>query len=78
MDKTMRIVDVGVAQSGKQTSPIALESDEDFDVMRQEVADEAVCWFNDQQFGHDDVVFSGNDILRCDKGIWLRAGRREG
>jgi hypothetical protein len=78
MDKTMKIADMGPVQADARTSPLAIESDEDYDVIRQEVEDEAICWFNDQQFAHDDVIFSGNDILRCDKGLWVRAGRRQG
>lgn len=77
-DKTMRIVDVGAPVDGKKTSPIGTETAEDEALIPPDTATgDPVCWFNDQEFGQDEMVYSGNDILRCDGGIWVRAGRRQ-
>lgn len=78
MDKTMKIEDVGAPKSGARTSPIAREDDDEFEVVNQEVPDEPVCWFNDKTFEQGAMVYSGNDILRCDTGVWHRCGSRKG
>lgn len=65
---------VGAPDPELANSPIAEETDEDFEVLRQEVPGEPVCLFNGVAYPHGSLVCSGNALLRCDYGIWVRQG----
>ncbi len=66
--------DVGAPDPELQNSPIAAETDEDFDVLRQELPGEAMCLFNAKSYANGSHVCSGSTLLRCDYGIWVRVG----
>lgn len=34
----------------------------------------AVCYFNDEPFEHGSYVHSGDQVLRCERGIWMVIG----
>lgn len=78
MDKTMRIVEVGAPEDGKRTSEIVDEEGVDVRVEQTIVPGAGACWFNDKEFDHDEMVYSGNQILRCDQGKWVRSGNKGG
>ncbi len=65
---------VGAPDPEHNTSPIAEETDEDFEVLRMEYPDEPVCFYNGTRYDDGTHVRSGHVILRCDKGLWLRVG----
>ena len=67
-------IDVGSQDPERKNSPVALETDEDTEVLRQEVPPEPVCYFNDTAYRDGTVVKSGSGLLRCDKGLWVSAG----
>jgi hypothetical protein len=69
-----RIANLGAPDPERRTSPIAWESDEDTEALREAVPDEAVCFFNDVAYRDGTVVESGSVRLRCDRGVWLPAG----
>lgn len=69
-----RPLQVGAPDPERNTSPVAWESDEDTESLREAVPDEAVCLFNDGSYGHGTVIASGSSLLRCDHGIWVPAG----
>lgn len=71
---TQRTPQLGALDPERKNSPVAWEADEDTETLREVVPDEAVCFFNDQAFGHGTVVKSGTALLRCDHGLWLPAG----
>lgn len=71
MDKDLK--NLGAQDPELKNSPIAAESDEDFDVLRQELED-AVCYFNGEAFGDGQFIRSGSSYLHCDKGLWVPAG----
>ena len=66
--------DVGSQDPERRNSPIAAETDEDTEVLRQEVPPEPVCYFNDTAYSDGTIVKSGPGLLRCDKGLWISAG----
>ncbi len=68
----MKIVEVGEPEEGKRTSPIWVEGGD------VEKTGQPICWFNDQEFAEDEMVYSGAEILRCDAGVWVRSGQRQG
>jgi len=67
-------IDVGSQDPEHRNSPIAAETDEDTEVLRQEVGPEAICYFNDTSYPDGTSVKSGTGLLRCDKGLWVSAG----
>lgn len=59
----------------RKNSPVAWETDEDVDTLREALPDEEpTCFFNDGAYAHGSVVSSGTVLLRCDNGIWIPAG----
>ncbi len=50
MNEFEHAVDVGVPDPELNTSPIADETDEETEVLRQEVPGEPVCYFNNRSF----------------------------
>ena len=66
---------VGSPDPTLKTSPILDETDEDFDVLAQEVEDLPVCYFNNISYKSGDYVCSGSsELLHCEKGIWVKEG----
>nr|WP_245245606.1 DUF1496 domain-containing protein [Methylocaldum sp. RMAD-M] len=57
-----------------RTSPILEEFDDDYLVLKQQVPGEPVCHFNDKRYAHGTYVCSGDTLLRCDYGVWIRTG----
>jgi hypothetical protein len=74
MNEFEHAVDVGVPDPELRTSPIAEETDDETETLRQEVPGEAVCYFNNKSFKTGAYIKSGTSILRCDYGIWIPAG----
>ncbi len=66
--------DVGAPDPELKTSPIAEETDEEAEVLRQEEPGEPVCYFNDTSYAQGTHVISGTSLLRCDYGLWIRVG----
>ncbi len=64
---------VGAQDPELRSSPIAMEMDEESDVLKQEVPGEPACYFNDIAYQHGDYVNSGGMLLRCDRGVWVQS-----
>lgn len=73
MDKTS-LIQVGAPDPERQNSPIAEETDEDFESLKQTVPGEPQCLFNGVAYAQGTLVCSGGEMLRCDYGIWTRQG----
>lgn len=65
---------VGAPDPELRTSPIVEDTDEDFEVAGQEASEDAVCYFNDGNYPHGVFVCSGSELLRCERGVWVRTG----
>jgi hypothetical protein len=75
MTKQTTAVSVGSPDPELKTSPILEETDEEFEVLAQEVEDEPVCYFNNTSYVDGTYVCSGSaELLYCDKGLWVRQG----
>jgi hypothetical protein len=70
----IHLAQVGAPDPEKNTSPIAEETDEEYDVIRQELPGEPVCFFNNSQYKNGQSVCSGSARLRCNYGVWVRDG----
>jgi hypothetical protein len=71
---TGKVVQVGAQDPELKNSPIAWESDEDTEALREEIPEEPDCFFNGRAYRHGTVVQSGDSRLRCDFGLWIPAG----
>jgi hypothetical protein len=65
---------VGAPDPELENSPIADESYEESEDLKQEMPGEPVCLFNGVTYPHGDFVQSGGSLLRCDYGIWVPSG----
>ena len=65
---------VGAPDPELENSPIADESYEESEDLKQEMPGEPVCLFNGTSYPHGAYVQSGSALLRCDYGIWVPAG----
>lgn len=74
MNTQINVPDVGSPDPELNTSPIADEMDEDYEVLKQELPGEPVCYFNDQSYANNSYVRSSTALLKCDYGIWLKRG----
>jgi hypothetical protein len=70
---------VGAPDPERRNSPIESDSEEPFELLREQVGDEApACYFNDVQYANGAVVRSGATHLKCERGIWVDEGEDEG
>ena len=67
------IADLGAQDPERMNSPVAWESDEDSEALREVVPEIPACHFNDQSYSHGTVIRSGTVLLRCEHGIWVQA-----
>ena len=74
MNQLRSLPQVGVQDPELRNSPIALEDDEETDVLRQQVPGEPVCLFNGQAYVNGTFVVSGSRHLKCVHGIWVETG----
>ena len=65
---------LGAQDPELKNSPVAWESDEDTEALRESLPEEPVCYFNDIAYSHGTVIGSGDTLLRCDHGLWIPAG----
>ena len=66
---------VGAPDPEQRNSPILDESaDNDQTSDDLDSLELASCYFNDTVFGNGSEVCSGDELLRCERGKWLRIG----
>ena len=66
-----RPADLGTQDPELKNSPVAWETDEDTEALRESVAGDALCYFNGRTFTHGEMIRSGMTVLRCDHGSWI-------
>ncbi len=62
---------VGAPDPERKTSPLFDEYEELSLDMELEAG---VCYFNDTAYAIGAYVRSGDELLRCDRGVWVRTG----
>ena len=67
------VIDLGAPDVELKNSPIIdVEIEEgEFSGADREVQ---VCYFNGVRYAVGDYVCSGNELLRCENGVWARSG----
>ena len=69
------LAQVGAPDPERNTSTIIDESEYDEQAASPDQELEApVCYFNDEAFAHGELVQSGDEVLQCDRGVWVRKG----
>jgi hypothetical protein len=75
MTQRSRLPYVGAPDPELRNSPIIEETDEDFEVLAQELSEQAVCYFNGMAYQDGELVCSGSgELLQCQGGVWVRGG----
>ncbi len=70
-----RTLDLGAQDPELRNSPIADESDEDTESLRETVPEDSpLCYFNGRAYADGTLVRSGTTTLRCERGLWVEAG----
>jgi hypothetical protein len=69
------VADVGAPDPELKNSPVVDSEIEEgeFSAIDQDVQ---VCYFNGVRYASGDYVCSGHELLRCENGVWVRAGSR--
>jgi hypothetical protein len=65
------ILDLGAQDPELRNSPVAWESDDDTDALREQSPGATVCYFNDTEYDLDTIIKSGDSLLRCSYGLWV-------
>ncbi|MCW8917240.1 MAG: hypothetical protein OQL08_00270 [Gammaproteobacteria bacterium] len=75
MSERIHATQVGAPDPERRNSPILDESAADEqDGSDQEVLIAATCHFNAVAFEDGALICSGDELLRCERGAWLRLG----
>lgn len=75
MSNQTRTPFVGSPDPELRNSPIMEETDEDYEVLAQEIEELNVCYFNDTSYPAGSYVCSGSgELLLCDRGLWVQKG----
>lgn len=74
MTKPIKIVNVGAPDPELKNSPIFDRENEEFDLLDLEL-ESGVCYFkNAIPYSDGEYVCSGDELLRCERGVWIRKG----
>ena len=73
--KNTGVADVGVPDPELKNSPVIDAEIEEGEFSGVD-SDAQVCYFNGIRYPVGDYVCSGDDILRCENGEWVRTGSR--
>ncbi len=65
---------VGVPDPERRTSPILDEETEDDILSLDRESEDGACYFNGVRYALGQRVYRGSEILRCERGVWVRAG----
>jgi hypothetical protein len=71
---THKALDLGAQDPELRNSPVAWESDEETEALREEVPGGAACYFNGISYADGTAIRSGTTVLRCDSGLWVPEG----
>jgi len=71
---TANPTDLGAQDPELKNSPVAWETDEETETLRESIPGDPTCYFNDTAYAHGTIVRSGNTLLRCEKGLWVPSG----
>lgn len=71
--KHIGAADVGAADPELNNSPVIDSEIEEGEFVAVD-QDVQVCYFNGVRYAMGDYVCSGDELLRCENGVWVRCG----
>jgi hypothetical protein len=71
--KIIDIADVGAPDPELINSPV-IDSEIEEGEFSGTDSDTQMCYFNDIRYPVGDYVCSGDELLRCENGVWVRSG----
>lgn len=75
MPERIHAPQVGSPDPEMKNSPLIEDTDYDYGLTAQTVAEiPAGCMFNGAQFADGTYICSGDELLKCAQGAWLRMG----
>ncbi len=74
MSERIHAPQVGAPDPEKRNSPILEETAEDFAEIMQQAGEDAVCYFDGVAYQDGGYVCSGDELLHCRCGSWIREG----
>lgn len=75
MTDYLNVPDVGTPDPEQTNSPISDPGSDEYEVLKQELPGEPVCYFNNKSYQNGSFVCSGSSLLlKCDYGIWMVSG----
>lgn len=73
MTEHVNVPDVGAPDPELKNSPIFDRESEEFEMLDLEL-ESGVCYFNGVDYANGTYVCSGNELLHCERGVWIRKG----
>lgn len=73
MTEHVNVPDVGAPDPELKNSPIFDRESEEFEMLDLEL-ESGVCYFNGVDYANGAYVCSGNELLHCERGVWIRKG----
>lgn len=74
MSERIHAPHVGAPDPDRRTSPVLGESDENYEEQGQLMDELPLCHFNDVSYSEGSFVCSGDELLCCRSGAWVRLG----
>jgi len=71
--KTAHAPQVGAPDPELRNSPIFDENDAEALSLDRELQT-AGCWFNSERYANGQYIHSSDELLRCERGVWVRVG----
>lgn len=71
--KVEGVADVGAPDPELKNSPV-LDSEIEEEEFAGVEESAQICYFNGVRFPSGDYVYSGDELLRCENGAWVRSG----
>lgn len=71
MAERLDVPDVGAPDPELKNSPIFDRESEEFELMDLEL-ESGACYFNNVAYANGSYVCSGNELLHCERGVWIR------
>jgi hypothetical protein len=71
------IKQVGAPDPELKNSPIIEELDEELETLEMERVEMPACYFNGEAYRDGTYIYSGDKLLRCERGNWVRTGSRD-
>jgi len=74
MTERIHVARVGAPDAELRNSPIVAETNDGVEMAGMSMGESAACYFNGVGYDHQDYVCSGDELLQCEHGTWLRKG----